>query len=264
MIALSFDIEEFDLPAEHNKQIPLAEQIAISTEGLIKVLDLLKKHRLRATFFSTVTFALASPAIIERIINEGHELASHGCSHSSFQLKDLKESKETLEKLSGKLINGFRMPRMMSIDETELFLAGYTYNSSLNPTWIPGRYNHLKRPRNIYEEKGVWQIPASVSHPFRIPLFWISLHQFPLLAYQFLCNSALKKDGYLNVYFHPWEFYSHLDRKELGVPGFIQKNSGDQLILRLESVIDYFTNKKIPFITIEEILRKKMIPLFVE
>jgi len=256
MIALSFDIEEFDLPAEHNKQIPLAEEIAISTEGLIKVLDLLKKYEIKATFFSTVTFAKSSTTVIERIVNEGHELASHGCSHSGFAVEDLKVSKDALEKLGGTVIQGFRMPRMMPIDESEVYRAGYIYDSSLNPTCIPGRYNNLCRPRSIHRVNGVWQIPASVSYPFRIPLFWISLHQFPLSIYRFLCNSALKKDGYLNIYFHPWEFYNHLDREELGVPEFIRKNSGDRLIERLDSFISYYINKKIPFVTTQQLLKK--------
>ncbi|WP_321436061.1 polysaccharide deacetylase family protein [uncultured Bacteroides sp.] len=258
MIALSFDIEEFDLPAEHGKQISFDEQIRISTDGLLKILDLLKKWQIKATFFSTIAFAQSSSGIIERIVSEGHELASHGCSHSEFSVEDLKVSKDILEKMSGTSIYGFRMPRMMPIDEKELFLAGYIYNSSLNPTLIPGRYNNLNRPRNIHKEEGVWQVPASVAYPFRIPLFWISLHQFPLFAYKLLCNSALNKDGYLNIYFHPWEYYNHLEREELGVPGFICKNSGDKLVQRLDSIIDYYLNKDVSFITISELLQKKV------
>lgn len=257
MIALSFDIEEFDLPTEHGLTISADEQINISANGLTKVLDLLQKHNIPATFFSTVVFAKGAPQLIERIVNEGHELASHGCSHSSFNISDLKESREILESISGLPIHGFRMPRMMPIDESELFNAGYIYNSSLNPTWIPGRYCHLMRPRKIFKDKGVLQVPASVSFPFRIPLFWISLHQFPLRVYKHLCNTALKKDGYLNIYFHPWEFYSRLDRTELGVPGLIQKNSGNKLVKRLDSFIGYYKSKNIEFSTLYEITQKK-------
>lgn len=255
MITLSFDIEEFDLPAEHGITLPFEEQINISAQGLEKILNLLKHHGIRATFFSTVDFAKEVPGLIRRIREEGHELASHGCHHSSFETADLHTSKEELERLSGLEIHGFRMPRMMPIDEEELQKAGYLYNSSLNPTFIPGRYNHLSRPRSIFKEKDVWQIPASVSHPFRIPLFWISLHQFPLFLYKFLCNSALKKDGYLNVYYHPWEFYSSLDRKELGVPWLIRHNSGDKEVERLDSVITYFKNKNVPFGTLSGLLK---------
>lgn len=257
MIALSFDIEEFDLPAEHGITISAEEQIAISANGLTKILDLLKRHNIHATFFSTVVFAKGAPLLIERIVNEGHELASHGCRHSGFNINDLKESRKELELISGLPIHGFRMPRMMPIDETELFSAGYTYNSSLNPTWIPGRYNHLKRPRRIFKEKGVWQMPASVSFPFRIPLFWISLHQFPLGIYKYLCNTAIKKDGYLNIYFHPWEFYNRLDRPELGVPQLIQKNSGNKLINRLDEIIIYFKSKNKYFTTLNNVVKTK-------
>lgn len=255
MITLSFDIEEFDLPAEHGIEIPFEEQISISAQGLTKILDLLKHHDIHATFFSTVDFAKEVPDLIARIREEGHELASHGCHHSCFETSDLLTSKEELERLSGLEIHGFRMPRMMPIDEAELFKAGYLYNSSLNPTFIPGRYNHLSRPRSIFKEKGVWQIPASVSYPFRIPLFWISLHQFPLFFYKLLCNSALKKDGHLNVYYHPWEFYGSLDRKELGIPWLIRRNSGDKEVKRLDSVITYFKKKGILFGTLSELVK---------
>ena len=52
MILLSFDIEEFDMPFEYNKSIDFKDQIAIPTEGLLIVLDLLAKHNIKATFFS--------------------------------------------------------------------------------------------------------------------------------------------------------------------------------------------------------------------
>jgi hypothetical protein len=57
MVLLSFDIEEFDMPFEYGKEISFDEQIRISTEGCHTILDLLSKHGLKATFFSTVIFA---------------------------------------------------------------------------------------------------------------------------------------------------------------------------------------------------------------
>ena len=46
-------------------------------------------------------FAKEVPDLIKRIIDEGHELASHTYFHSDFKIEHLKESKEALEKLSG-------------------------------------------------------------------------------------------------------------------------------------------------------------------
>ena len=57
MILLSFDIEEFDMPLEYNGEISFEEQIDVSRMGLERILDLLKKYHVKATFFSTVIFA---------------------------------------------------------------------------------------------------------------------------------------------------------------------------------------------------------------
>ena len=57
MVLLSFDIEEFDMPFEYNRDISFADQISISRTGTIAILDLLDKHQVKATFFCTVTFA---------------------------------------------------------------------------------------------------------------------------------------------------------------------------------------------------------------
>lgn len=72
MILLSFDIEEFDMPFEYGKTISFEEQIAISIQGTTAILDLLQKHNAKATFFSTVTFAINAPDVIKKIISEGH------------------------------------------------------------------------------------------------------------------------------------------------------------------------------------------------
>ena len=82
MIYLSFDIEEFDMPKEYGFDIPFERQMSISREGLIAILDLLKKHEAKATFFSTVVFAQNAPDLIERLLGEGHELGSHTYYHS--------------------------------------------------------------------------------------------------------------------------------------------------------------------------------------
>ncbi|MEI9920206.1 MAG: hypothetical protein WDO14_15635 [Bacteroidota bacterium] len=56
-VLLSFDIEEFDVPVEdYGVKISL-EQIKISAEGTLTILDILHNYKVKATFFSTVTFA---------------------------------------------------------------------------------------------------------------------------------------------------------------------------------------------------------------
>ena len=192
MVLLSFDIEEFDMPLEYKGEISFEEQLSISRKGLQNILLLLKKHQAKATFFSTVVFAENNKDLIEQLLSEGHELASHTWFHSEFKIEDLKKSREKLAELFQTEITGLRMPRMMKVDEKEVEKAGYSYNSSVNPTFLPGRYNNLKVSRTYFKEGEVLQIPASVSPNFRIPLFWLSFHNFPLNFFKKLAKDVLK------------------------------------------------------------------------
>ncbi|WP_396188026.1 polysaccharide deacetylase family protein [Flavobacterium sp.] len=247
MILLSFDIEEFDMPLEYQREILFEDQISISRKGTIIILDLLKKYNIKATFFSTVVFAKEVPDLIKRIMDEGHELASHTYFHSDFKIEHLKESKEALEKLSGSKITGFRMPRMYPVDEIEIEKAGYLYNSSINPTFLPGRYNHFDKPRTYFKIANVWQIPASVTPIFRFPLFWLSFHNLPLVIYKFLARWTYKKDNYLNIYFHPWEFTDLNQKKRFNFPNYVSKNTGDLMTNRLENFISWAIKNKYSF-----------------
>ena len=162
-ILLSFDIEEFDVPREHGVEIALDEQIRVSEEGTQAILDVLDRHGVKATFFSTANFAQHTPELMQRIKCSGHEIASHGYYHSSFEVADLKASKDALETQLDIEVKGYRQARMMPVDEQEIAKAGYTYNTSLHPTFIPGRYMHLSAPRTHFMKEGVLQIPASVT-----------------------------------------------------------------------------------------------------
>lgn len=254
MILLSFDIEEFDMPFDYGKDISLENQIAVSEKGTEIILNLLQKHQIKATFFSTVVFAEKVPHLIKRIINEGHELASHTYYHSNFEVTHLKQSKDALEALSNSEVIGFRMPRMYPVDEREIENAGYLYNSSINPTFLPGRYNHLDKPRTYFKLNNVWQIPASVSPWVRFPLFWLSFHNLPLRIYNLLAKWTYKNDGYLNIYFHPWEFTPLDNKTAYNFPKYVSKNTGNTMTERLNSFIQAMKEKKYIFGTFKEFL----------
>jgi peptidoglycan/xylan/chitin deacetylase (PgdA/CDA1 family) len=251
MVLLSFDIEEFDMPFEYGKEISFEDQIAISRAGTIAILDILDKYSVKATFFCTVTFAENIPDLIKRITETGHELASHGYYHSDFKPEHLLQSKLKLEELSGKEITGYRMARMMPVDEKEIEKAGYTYNTSINPTYLPGRYNNFNISRTHFIKDNVLQIPASVSPMVRFPLFWLSFHNLPLSIYKTLASWTYKKDKYLNIYFHPWEFTDLNDFDRFGFPGYVRKNTGVKMIERMEILISWMKRKNYPFGTFQ-------------
>ena len=254
MVLLSFDIEEFDMPFEFGKTISFEEQIAISIQGTAAILDLLEKHNVKATFFSTVTFAINAPDIIKRIILDGHEMASHSYYHSDFKVEHLRESKEKLEEITNTKVVGYRMPRMFPVDEKEIFKAGYLYNSSVNPTYLPGRYNHFDKPRTYFKQEGVYQIPASVSPIIRFPLFWLSFHNLPLWLYQFFVKWTISKDNYLNIYFHPWEFTNLKQPEKFNFPGYVSKNSGIQMIERFDKMLTWMNKRNYKFGTFKDFL----------
>ena len=248
-VLLSFDIEEFDMSAEYGKVLPIEEQIMISADGTKILLDILKEHKISATFFSTVVFASRATDLIKRIVDDGHELASHGYFHSQFENKHLLESKLELEKISGKSVTGFRMARMMPVEDKAITDAGYLYNSSLNPVYLPGRYNNFFKPRTVFHKGRLVQIPASATPIIRLPLFWLSFHNLPQSLYRLACRYTINTDQYLNIYFHPWEFID-LTQSKFGLPKFVSRNSGTLMITRFNSWIAWLKQQHYQFNTI--------------
>jgi len=251
-ILLTFDVEEFDVPVEYEQKIDLEKQIEISTIGLQNVLALIEKHDVKCTFFTTAIFALEQTELM-KIIARTHEIASHGYEHSSFKNSDLKKSKETLEALLDVKIFGYRMARLAPVDDSEIENSGYAYNSSMNPTWIPGRYNHFFKQRTPFQTGNVWNIPTSVTPVFRIPLFWLSFKQFPMWVLKKMMLRTFEHDGYLSLYFHPWEF---TDIKTFNLPTYISKYSGEKMLQRLEETILLLKNEG-DFITMNEFVNNQ-------
>lgn len=258
MILLSFDTEEFDVPRESGVEFSLAQGMEVSRYGTERILDILDRNGVRATFFCTTNFAENAPDIIRRIIASGHEIAAHGCDHWQPVPSDVFRAKERLEELTGKPVEGYRQPRMFPVSDDDIRRAGYLYNSSLNPCFIPGHYNHLDKPRTYFMRDGVLQIPASVTPWLRFPLFWLALHNLPLWLYKAFARRTVSHDGYLSTYFHPWEFYPLGEHPEFKV-GFVSRNhAGKEMERRLDSVITMFKAQGEEFTTYSDFARRKI------
>jgi peptidoglycan/xylan/chitin deacetylase (PgdA/CDA1 family) len=240
-ILLSFDVEEFDTPLRHKIRLPKSEQLHHGYLGLVNVFNLLKELQHPAsTFYTTANFALHYPDIIKEIA-QYHEIASHTFYHSTFKPEDVLRSKQTLEKIIEQPIYGFRMPNMRGFNPILLDKAGYTYDSSINPTYLPGKYNNFSKPTRPYKVLQHVEIPTSVVPIIRIPLFWLAFKNFPFALYLQLCSLTLKQTGLLHVYFHPWEF---TDLSSFKIPSFIKTPDNHLLIDRLRTFILYFQKDK--------------------
>ena len=223
---LSVDVEDWFQVGAFENVIARGEWDAISTrveDNIARILDLFAEADVRATFFTLGWVARRHPAMIRRIADAGHEIASHGYDHArvfTFDreafAQDIRKAREILEDCSGTAVTGYRAPSF-SIDQrtpwafAELASQGYAYSSSVAPV--------------VHDHYG-W--PAAPRFAFR-PLPWSSLIELPVttailggrrvaaggggffrvLPYGFsrwAIRQVNRREGRPAVfYFHPWE-----------------------------------------------------------
>ncbi|WP_371187631.1 XrtA system polysaccharide deacetylase [Thalassotalea maritima] len=198
-----------------------------------KILDLLDEHNAKATFFVLGWVAEHYPSLVQRIVTEGHELASHGYFHQRLtsltdeQIKtDIGDSKKLLEDVSGQQVIGYRAPsfsissRNIEVMDT-LSELGFKYSSSTYPV-KHDLYGEPNGQRQSYKTaSGLLEIPMSTlkiankNWPisgggyFRLLPYWLSVAA--IKRYQ-----DSDRDPYV-FYFHPWEIDPEQPRIK-GVP----------------------------------------------
>ncbi len=251
-ILLSFDVEEFDMPLEYGQAMDLPEQLHIGETGLNAAAPILSEHNITTTLFTTATYAIHFPQQIHDLAQQ-HEIASHTFYHTLFENEHLLQSRLKLEEISGKPVTGLRMPRMKKVAMSEVIKAGYKYDSSVNPTYLPGRYNNLHLPRTLYNDEGMLRLPASVTPHLRIPLFWLAFKNLPYAVFKKLAIQTLRNDCYVCLYLHPWEF---VDIKKTKLPGYTKRLCGEPLQQRLHQLITDL-KKEGTFNTIQSWINKK-------
>jgi peptidoglycan/xylan/chitin deacetylase (PgdA/CDA1 family) len=234
-ILLSFDVEEFDAPVSRGRAMTMAAQMEQGGRGYEVVLDLLDGLSVPATMFTTASFAQWHPALVRRAAAV-HETASHGRVHATFVEADLAESRRLLEAASGAPVRGFRRARLQPTRPEAIAEAGYEYDSSENPIWLPGRYNNLGRPRVPYRKGPILEVPISASPVLRVPLFWLAMKNLPMSVVRSASARCLERDGLLNVFWHPWEF---TDLAASGLPRHMRRVDGRAMCDRLAAYVEW-------------------------
>jgi hypothetical protein len=79
-------------------------------------------------------------------------------------------------------------------------------------------------------------------------LFWLSFHNLPASLYRFLVKQTCKKDGYLNVYFHPWEFMPIGPKEKYNFPWYVTQNTDREMTERLEQFILWAKKRNYAFV----------------
>lgn len=257
-ILLSLDIEEFDLPTEYNITINPIDALRLSYEGLNNLVPLIEDLKIITTCFCTAHFAMHHKSLIRSLASK-HEIACHGYFHSPDRKEEPSRAKEALEDIISKEVIGYRASRLGQVEPSNLLKSGFAYDSSINPTWIPGRYRNLSMPILPFKVDGLWRLPISVIPIIRFPLFWLSFKNLPPNIYRILIDFTLKRTNYLNIYFHPWEFS---DLSGYAIPSYLKDPYGLKMLKRLEILLLWLKGQG-RFITasnyVDEVLNKKEI-----
>lgn len=114
-------------------------------EGMPLLLDIYRKHGIKSTFFYTAYIAKLYPEVVRMILDDGHEVGSHGKSHTKEngfdimpyekQIRHLDYSKKLLEDISGSEVISFRAPaiRVSPLTARALLETGFRVDSSIAP-----------------------------------------------------------------------------------------------------------------------------------
>ncbi len=209
------------------------------TEGLPKILDVLRRLNIKGTFFFTAEMLEKYPEAVEAVLHEGHELGMHGYRHERLDRLTKNEAKEVLRKMADAFspydASSFRAPNLQLpqyLFET-LEEIGVQYDSSkaIYKGWRGG----------VKRVGGVVEIPVSVtSFVIRWPKTLREIH--------------IKITPRPRVLFvHPWEF---VDMRGTGVRWDCWKWTGDVALKRLEETLRWMLEREGPAKTIRGLGRQ--------
>jgi len=189
------------------------------------ILDRLAAYQVRATFFVLANVAETFPGLIRRIADAGHEVASHGLSHTRVYLQspdtfreETKRAKRLLEEVAGQPVRGYRAAEF-SVTHRSLWALDvlaeedFLYDSSIFPI-KGGRYGIPDvplRPYRILTNQGSTLVEFPLTAIERWGRRWpiAGGGYFRLLPYRLTraAIQAINNEGRPAViYLHPYEF----------------------------------------------------------
>lgn len=222
--ALTIDVEDYFQVSAFAPHIARSEwntRECRVEQNVNQILDMLACRDIKATFFTLGWIAERYPEMVQRIVREGHELASHGYGHERVSeqteaafFADIQLAKIVLEDVTGCEVQGYRAPSF-SIGKDSLWAfdglvrAGYRYSSSVYPI----RHDHYgmpDSPRFSYEVRpGLMEIPITTWRIGGRNLPSSGGGYFRLLPYalsRWMLRRVNRQEGEPGVfYFHPWE-----------------------------------------------------------
>lgn len=187
-----------------------------------RILQLFADNDVKATFFTLGWIAEKYPNVIKNIVENGHELASHGRNHTRVFdqnpaqfTEDISHTKKLLEDIGGVDIKGYRAASF-SIDERNLWAydclseAGYQYSSSIYPV-EHDHYGMPDAPRFSFFANSAGLVEVPISTVRWMNRLWPSggggyFRFFPYIVSKRLIQTVNEKEQRSAIfYLHPWE-----------------------------------------------------------
>ena len=225
--ALTIDVEDYFHVSAFEGYIrrstwdSLESRVVRNTDRL---LELLARANVQATFFVLGWVAERYPALITRIAEAGHEIGSHGFGHrliynqspAEFR-EDLLRSRAVISDAARVAIDGYRAPSF-SITPRSLWAldiirdVGFTYDASVFPI-RHDRYGLPSAPRHFHalnQKAGtLWECPASTVRIAGTNLPVAGGGYFRLLPYAWtrwgISRLNRNEQRAAIFYLHPWE-----------------------------------------------------------
>ena len=224
LAAMSVDVEDWFQVENLKPMIPRAtwdRRESRVERNTMRILEILAQGKARGTFFVLGWVAERQPALIRRIAEHGHEIASHGYGHDLLYTlsptefrADVERSKKTLEDLTGRPVVGYRAPSFSITDWAVSILQelGFEYDSSVFPTLAHDRYGklpgvHAGRP--ILELRpGFYEVCISCLPVGNRGVPWGGGGYFRMIPsgpWQAGVRRILRSGAPYVFYIHPWE-----------------------------------------------------------
>ncbi len=222
--ALTIDVEDYFQVSAMAPYIARSEwdtREARVEQNVDRILAMLDEYSTRATFFTLGWVAERYPKLMRRIVENGHELASHGFAHQRAKdqrpgafFSDIQLAKVVLEDTAGVEVKGYRAPSFSISDGDDwafecIERAGYAYSSSIYPI----RHDHYGSPDAPRFAHGVrerlLEVPVTTVRMFGRNWPAGGGGYFRLLPYM-MSRWLLRRVNYIDqqpaiFYFHPWE-----------------------------------------------------------
>jgi polysaccharide deacetylase family protein (PEP-CTERM system associated) len=191
--------------------------------GLGKLLDILAKFEVKATFFWLGLAASENPCLVKQVAHAGHEIACHGWVHEPvYSMSPQRFREETqyamslISDLSGQPVIGYRAP-YFSITRKSLWALeiladiGFEYDSSIFPikNWRYGISDFNPMPQQVTTSAGtIYEMPLSVRRILgnNLPISggaYFRIYPYAITQQNF--RTAEHNNQAVIFYIHPWE-----------------------------------------------------------